>query len=116
MPTEITQQVNEQSTAVFTVDFFNESGAPVAPASLKWSLVDADNTIINAREQIPITPAASVNIVLSGADLQIVNPASTKEYRWLVVEGVYASSYGPNLAIKDEIKFIIRNLHYVPGT
>jgi hypothetical protein len=116
MPTEITQQVNERSTAVFTVDFFNESGARVVPARLTWSLVDANNNVINGREQVNITPAASVHIVLSGADLQIVNAANTKEYRWLVVEGTYASTYGAALSLKDEVKFVIRNLHYVPGT
>ena len=113
MPTEITQVVNERSTAVFKVSFTDESGAPVVPKSAVWSLVDVDSNIINSREKVVIASAAEVNIVLSDDDLQIIDPTKAYEYRWLVVEAVYTSIYGTDLTLKDEIKFKVCNLHYI---
>lgn len=114
MPSTITQKVNEKSTAIFTVSLTDEDGKSVVPKSLAWSLVGSEGGVVNSRERVAIEPPTSANdIVLSGDDLAMVNPALREEKRWLVVEGTYASDAGEGLPFTDEVQFTIYNLRYV---
>jgi len=108
----IAAHLPEQSTAVFTVAFKDEDGAAVEPKSITWDLSDVGGNIINEREgEVIITPAETVNIVLSGDDLKISAGFSGEtEERVLTVEAVYDSDLGNDLPLKSECHFYIDNL------
>ena len=109
MPTTFTTPVpNEKGTAVLGVAFTDEDGNAVTPSSITWTLTDINGTIINSRDAVPITPATSVNIVLSGDDLAL--DAGVSDTRIVTVEWVYTSSYGTGLPGKDQAKFSIEDL------
>jgi len=102
----------ELSTYVITVAFTDEAGAAVTPDSITWDLTDSDGNVVNSRQTVAIAvPAASNNIVLSGADLAI--PRAEILGRILTVEAVYDSSMGNNLPFKDEVIFEILPLKNV---
>lgn len=79
-------------TGVITASFTDEDDVAVIPNTLTYSLVKY-GSIVNSREDVPITPATSVNIVLSCLDLVA---GTTK----IIIEGTYDSSLGSNLPIK----------------
>ena len=94
----------ERSTYVVTVAFTDEDGTAVTPDSITWDLTDSQGNAINSRTSVAIAvPAASNNIVLSGADLAIPRPGDL--WRIMTIEAVYDSSMGSNLPFKDEITF-----------
>jgi hypothetical protein len=110
MPTTLTTPAIEQSTYVITVPFADETGASVAPnaGTLTWSLLTKDGTVVNSRSNVPITSASTVTIVLHGADLALV--AGQSKTRKVTIKGLYNSTLGTGLELKDEITFSIVNL------
>lgn len=105
--------VNEGSTAVFTVTFTDENGEAVEPNEIAWSLVTREGGIVNGREDVAVaTPAAVVDIVLSGDDLALV--AGSNNERALVVKATYDSGAGSDLPIREMTLFAIRDLLDVP--
>ncbi|HDM76324.1 MAG TPA: hypothetical protein ENG51_07620 [Deltaproteobacteria bacterium] len=108
MPTTLTTHAVEKSTFVITVAFQDEQGNSVTPNELTWTLTDMNGNVINNRDQVSITPASSVDIVLSGDDLALEGDAP--ELRVLTVEGTYSSDLGSDLPIKDSVRFIVDNL------
>ena len=108
MPTVLTTHAVEKSTFVITVAFQDEQGNAVTPNELTWTLTDMNGNIINGRDQVSITPASSVDIVLSGDDLALEGDAP--ELRVLTVAGTYSSDIGSDLPIKDSVRFIVDNL------
>jgi len=106
---------NEKGTIVISCAFFDESGNSVVPTEIKWTLIDKDSVVINNLEQVVFsTPAASVDIVLSGDDLAMQD-GETERYarRFFVLEAKYDSSIGTNLPLKDQAMFLIENLKYI---
>jgi len=118
MPAEIelTNAAHERSTYSIDISFYDEEGNPVIPKTgLKWSLTKADGTtIVNAKKDTIITPAAMVTILLSGADLAL-DIGEKLGYRYVIVEGTYDSTLGTNLPFKDHIKFPIIDIAKVPA-
>ena len=114
MPTIMTDPVAvEKSTIVITVSFTDEDGNAVSPATMAWSLVDKDSTVINSRDQVSISnPSSTEDIVLSGDDLAVTESKS-RVARWLVLEGTYNSDAGSGLPLKDQCRFYIDNLKKV---
>lgn len=112
MATILTVDAQEKSTYVVTCNFKDEDGQDVIPTSAVWTLTDEDGTVINSREDVAITPlAATVNIVLSGADLQVDTGFSgAAQERTITVEAVYDSTLGTGLTLKAACKFNIENL------
>jgi len=109
MPTTINTPAVERSTYVLTADFTDETGAAVVPnAGLNWTLMTKAGRVINSRLSVPITPASSITIVLSGDDLALVD-GETKGRR-VLIEGTYDSDLGAGLAIRDQLTFSIVNL------
>jgi hypothetical protein len=106
MPTTLTTRAVEQSTFAIVATFTDEAGAPMIPNALAWSLLNGEGTIINSRTAVSITPAASVTIVLSGADL-VASEGST---RVVLLEGSYDSDLGDDLPLRDTVTFEIANL------
>jgi len=109
MPTLLTTHADEKSTYVVTAAFTDEDGNAVTPNTLTWALTDSDGTVINDRDDESISPDTSVDIVLSGDDLQIVD-SSDDGVRILTVEGTYNSDAGSGLPLKESCKFIVDNL------
>lgn len=112
MPTTLTADAIEQSTYVITASFTDEDGAAVTPnAGLKWHLTDKNGTHINSRQDVTITPASTITILLKGADLAIDEDKTT---RYLTIEGTYDSSLGSALPIKEQVQFDIIGLKAIP--
>lgn len=114
MSQKLSEKAQEGSTYGIKVAFTEKSdpsdavGTPFTPNSgLKWSLKDKYGTEVNERTDIPITPAESVVIVLSGADLALGGGPTR---RYVTVEGTYNGVLGNNLPLVDEVSFPIQNL------
>ena len=106
MNIELTE-ATEGSTYIVTSSFLDEAGAAEIPTSITWSLRDENGAIVNSRNAISVSPASTINIVLSGADLAYT---STQSKRVLTIEAVYTSTLGSGLPLKDEYDIPIRNL------
>ena len=98
----------ERSTYPIVVSFFDEADQPMAPNVLYWSLYKGRDKLVNNRYQVGITPASSVEIVLSGDDLALVR-GETRQ-RTLLIEGTYDSDAGLGLPIRDAVRFTIKDL------
>jgi hypothetical protein len=112
MPRKLNIKGNEKSTVVFTITFKDENKAAVIPSSITWSLLTPKGTIVNNRKDVSVaTPAASIDIVLSGNDLAT---GSTKVNatvnRHLTVKAVYDSDAGTGLTSTEEFVFLVYNL------
>lgn len=109
MPSTLTTKAVEKSTYIVTAAFTDDDGVAVVPNTpLTWTLTDRDGAVINNRDAVAITPAASVEIVLSGGDLAV--PDTADLVRYVTIEGTYDSDAGSNLPIKDQVKFAVSNL------
>lgn len=106
MPIHLEELANERSTYAVRVSFFDENGAALTPTAVTWTLSDAVGNIVNSREDVAISPASAITIVLSGADLAITD-AYYETTRKLLIEATYTSSLGAGLPFKDEITFSI---------
>ena len=104
--TTLTTKALEKSTYIITAAFTDEDGAAVIPDSIAWTLTDSSGNVVNSRSSVAVAvPAASINIVLSGADLAIQRAGILG--RILTIEAVYDSSLANDLPLKDEIHFEI---------
>jgi len=110
MPIKATIPAIEQSTYVVTLTFKDEDGNSVSPNSIKWTLTDSAGNVINSRQDVSISPASSVSIVLRGDDLALQASESDVGQRILTVEATYDSDKGSNLPLKDELSFYVVNL------
>jgi len=112
MATILTVNAQERSTYVITVAFKDEDGQYVIPTSAAWTLTDEDGTVINSRQDVAISSlAASVDVVLSGADLAVdTGFAGTAQERTITVEAVYTSSLGSGLPLTAACRFNVENL------
>lgn len=104
--TTLSTHAVDGSTYVVTASFTDEAGDSVVPNALTWSLRDGTGTIVNSRDAVSITPAASVTIVLQGDDLLYADGAT----RYLTIEGDYDSTNGSGLPINAEVKISVDNL------
>jgi len=114
MPTKVTTEAIEKSTFVISVSFTDEDDSAVVPNSgLTWTLTDMDGDVINNRENVSITPASTIYIVLQGDDLEIADSSNNYEGRIITVEGTYDSDLGSDLPMKDTCRFDVINLRKV---
>lgn len=112
MPTELETKAVEKGTYVISASFTDEDGAAVTPnVGLKWTLTDGRGTVINERQDVPLTPATSVDILLQGDDLTLAEGEGNE--RAVTIEGTYNSSLGSNLPLSDEVRFRIASLTHV---
>lgn len=102
------EAAKERSTYIVTVPFVDEDGTAVAPTSATWTLSDDRGNIINSRENVAITPASTVQIVLTGADLALSE--NDNGVRKLTVEAVYTSSLGSGLTLNEEVTIPVLDL------
>jgi hypothetical protein len=93
---------------VLDVSFFDEDGTAVTPSAATWTLTDDHGSVINSRSAVSETPASTVTIVLSGADLAASDPLQLN--RRLLIEWTYNSTAGTGLPGKHEASFDIDDL------
>jgi len=54
MTQKLAEKAADRSTYVIQVSFYDEMGSAVAPSSIKWSLRDAEYTIVNSRQDVAV--------------------------------------------------------------
>src|SRR6056297_1983695 len=112
MTTTISIKPNELGTAVITMSFTDEDDAAVTPTDLQWQLMKSDGTIVNDRafaDNAFTALAGEATVVLSGDDLAMFG-ANDSGRRVFSIQGVYDSTAGTGLPIKDEAVFVIQQL------
>ena len=115
MKVSLATQVSEEGTAIFIVGFEDEDDQPVTPNSIKWKLTDGSGTVINNRDDVAVSPATQINIVLSGDDLPISNGfTGDAEKAFVTIYGTYNSNYGSNLPYNHQFDFPIADLVAIP--
>ena len=96
----------EKSTYIIRVRFLDADGTEVVPNSINWDLKNSAGRIINSRDNVSVTPSATIDIVLSGADLAITETGD--KLRFLLGRAVYNSvKYGNNRPLRFTAKFVI---------
>ncbi len=86
----------EESSLIFSVAFFDENGSATVGSGSAWTLSDDQGTIINGRQNVPISGSgSSIVIALSGLDLkrEVLRADGTSDnlVRYLKVATVYTS-------------------------
>lgn len=111
MPASFQTPAVERSTYVVTAAFTDELGVAVVPnaASLTWTLTDLAGNVVNSRTAVAITSAATITIVLHGADLALGGLLQGSA-RVVTIQGLYNSSLGSNLELKEQVLFEIYDL------
>ncbi len=107
MSTISTVATPEKGTRVITLAPTDEDGNALAFGDLispVWSLTTRRGTVINERDSVALT---SLVIVLTGADLAIVDEDTT---RILTIEATYDSDAGTGLNLKEQYVFPIEDL------
>lgn len=90
----------EDSTFVVTVAFTNEDEETVTPQTIEWSLKNEGGAVVNSRSAESETPANSIDILLSGDDL---DPGTATVGRLLLtVTATYNSSLGNDLPLMGQ--------------
>jgi hypothetical protein len=107
MATNLTVHATEKSTYIVTAAFQNELGVAVTPNSVTWTLTNVRGVVIGSLENVNITPATSIKIVLTGDDLMI---GSYGGKRIITIKAVYDSINGSGLLLKGCAMFDIDNL------
>jgi len=111
MPIYIEDEAFEESSFIFDIDFYDEDKDSVIPKTLTWTLTDTSGNVINSREDVVVTPAAQVNIILSGDDLAITG--NSDEIRVITIEATYDSDIGSDIPIKEDYSFKINNIRSI---
>jgi hypothetical protein len=107
MPTTLTTRAVDESTYIVNCAFKDENAAPVIPNVITWTLTNDTGIVINARQDVVIAvPAASVDILLTGMDLDYADGAA----RILTIDATYNSPLGSDLPLRESIRFLIEDL------
>jgi hypothetical protein len=102
MPATLTTRAVERSTYIVTAEFKDASGASVVPNSIAWTLSDEQGRTMNSRSAVAVAvPAASIDIVLSDADLALTG-AGDKGGRVLTIVADYDSTEGAGLPLHEK--------------
>lgn len=100
-------RATDKSTLVITASFTDEDGAAVVPNTITWALRDGNEDVVNERDEVVVaTPAASIDIVLSGDDLDYEVDAK----RIFTILASYDSDLGSDLPVNAEAVFSIDDL------
>ena len=113
MPITLTVHAKEESTYLVTADFTNEQGKEVTPNEVLWTLIDPiSKAIINSRQNVSETPAASVDILLSGDDLAFLSGEANQAIREIKVEATYDSDLGTDLPLRNSARILVDEIDY----
>ncbi len=98
----------ERSTVAVTASFRDENDELITPTGITWSLTDGEGNIINGRENVAISTANTVTIVLIGDDMAMT--AGDDGRRHVVIRAQYNGDLGNGLPIVGVIEFTVRNI------
>lgn len=113
-PEMLRKVAEEESSYIIRNTFTDESGDDVIPVSLYWDLTSVGGTVINSRlNQQVVTPAAITNVVLQGADLQILDGEESYAERIFTARATYNSTLGNGLPLNKFVRFKVRNLRLI---
>jgi len=104
----LTEEAVERSTLVLSVSFYDEADEEITPLTIAWTLTDRYGVVVNSRQAVSVTPATSVTIVLTGADLALLGEMDDG-VRLLLVTATY-SGHGGTISLREEIEFTVRAL------
>jgi len=111
MPSTLTTRAKERATFVVTLTFEDSDGNVVSPQTLAWTLTDHNGNVRNSRSNVSLTPASSVTVTMTGADLALDAAEYIAGKRWLTITGTWNSStYGYGLSIRDHVAFYVDNV------
>lgn len=79
-----------------SVKFFDQNGAPITPASIKWQVYDKESGASMNTEQTVGSPAQEVSITIPAACNAMSDETKTEEVRWVEVRATYAGSGAHN--------------------
>lgn len=108
MPETLEEHAKKGSTYIVNAAFTDEDGEVAVPDSVVWTLRDAiTRDVVNSREEVIVTPASSVDILLYGDDLTLFTSETNQAIRELIVEAVYDSVLADDLPLRNSVRFII---------
>lgn len=108
MATTLTLHAMEEGTYMIVASFTDENNRATIPTELAWTLTNRDGSIVNARDEVVVTPASSVTIVLYGDDL------AGHGLKVFIIEGMYDSDEGLNLPLKGVACFTTDDIKILP--
>lgn len=91
MVDECLDEVNERSTQVVTVAFFDDAGSPVTPTSAIYRLDDKRNRVVLVDDTVIGSLSTSVDIEITPAQNRIIRPRAQYEVRTLTTIWQYGS-------------------------
>jgi len=104
----------ENGTIEVKVFFRDQEGDPVVPASLFYTLVDAEEKIINNLDAIALPLESDLSIFLTGDDLSLspLEHSTGWAYRWLILTGTYNQGSSSGLKISASCRFKVCAVKY----
>lgn len=106
------KEVNERTSAIITVSFFNEDEVACTPLSATVRIDDVKSGIvIRATTDVGVIGlVTSINVRVSSRENRIINNVNSSELRILTTEFLYAASDGETKTGTGEYRFLVKNL------
>lgn len=114
---KLTSQPAENGAAKITGGpFYDEDTPPniVTPSAISWTLTTLSGVVVNGKEAQSLTPATTIEFMISGADLAL--PSSGDRKRVVTVSFTYASTLGPSVTSRVQAEFEIEKFAYNPSS
>lgn len=104
--------VYEGGTIVVLAEILDEDEASVVPDNVRYCLTDENGNVINSLSAVSVVTAATVAVVLTGADLPFTgNEGETEKDIYLKIAAEYTSAtYGSGLTAINESTITVTNL------
>lgn len=112
MPVKIDTHAREQNSYSINCTFYDEDDNGCIPTALTWTWTDMDGNVINGRDAVAVSPAATTEtITLTPTDTTIISGQNNK--RLFLAEWTYDSDYGTGLTGKKDAIVTIDNLKHI---
>ena len=109
MPTTLTTKAVRGSSYAINSVCKDEDGTVVTPDSAEYTLTDANGTVINSLSGVSMTPSESMDVMLSGDDLEFetAEKGTYQVTRIFTVTAQYDSDIENDLPLIDSCTFYI---------
>jgi len=103
-------KATEGSTYIIQMDFYDQDGNLVSPATMFWTLRDENESIVNEREEIEISSPSSTEYVVLGREDTLLSGKSDGK-RYIICEGTYDSpTYGSGIPLTKSATFDVEHI------
>lgn len=106
MPIRLSSRAVDGGTFAVTVAFDDEGNSPVTPNTVKWTLLNRQNQVVNNRDAVAATPGPTVTVLLGADDLRHADG----DIRHMVFDWTYDSSLGSGLPGREQVTFVINDI------